>query len=274
MSTLIADAGGTSTGWAFINNGEVTRINTPGINPVIMDADSIDAVVDEVAAQLSCAPDKVRFYGAGCRDYTTSGLVAQSLRRHWHDANITVDSDLVGAARALFGNHPGIACILGTGSNSGVYDGFQMAANIPPLGYILGDEGSGASIGKAFINRLFKHNFTRDVSSRAYDLLGTSLSNILDEVYHSSTPNRYLASFCPIVWKLIDAPEVERMVKEQFRLFYDRNIEPYGRPDFPVGFVGSIAHRFEAQLREAIPCEIVAIVADPLDRLVKKELKK
>lgn len=274
MRTLIADAGGTSTGWAYVTDDGATRFNTSGINPIVMSGESIDLVIDDIAALLPDAPEKVRFYGAGCRDYLTITKVAESLRRRWPEANITVESDLVGAARALFGNLPGIACILGTGSNSGVYDGFRIAANIPPLGYILGDEGSGAALGKAFLNRLFKHSFSRDVSSRAYDMLGTSLHEILEHVYRSESPNRYLAGFAPVVWRLIDSPEVEQMVKEQFRLFFDRNIEPYGRPDFPVGFVGGVASRFESQLREAIPCEIKAIVADPLDNLVKKELKK
>lgn len=269
MKILVADAGGTSTSWAFVNDSESTRFTTAGINPVVMTSWAVDAVVADIASQLPEAPDRIKFYGAGCRDESTCSVVRKALRRQWPDAVVSVASDLVGAAKALFGSHPGIACILGTGSNSGVYDGSGIVANIPPMGYILGDEGSGAVIGRAFINSLFKHVFTREVSSRAYDLLNETLPEILENVYHGEAPNRYLASFCPIVWQLIDSPEVEQLVKEQFRLFYSRNIEPYGRPDFPIGFVGNIAARFEAQLRTAVPYGISQIIADPLDSLVK-----
>lgn len=270
MKILIADAGGTSTGWGYLEGSEVKRFNTPGINPVVMSSQAIENVISDIAGQLPEAPESVRFYGAGCRDESTREKISSLLRKQWgEELRVNIDSDLMGAAKALFGSNPGIACILGTGSNTGVYDGYGIAANIPPLGYILGDEGSGAVLGRVFLNRLFKHGFSVEVSSRAYELIGDSLSEILAKVYRGDAPNRYLASFVPLIWSLIDYREVEQLVMEQFYKFYEHNILPYGRPDFQVGFVGTVASKFESQLRLALPIEISAIIADPLEALVR-----
>ncbi len=269
MKTLIADAGGTSTGWAYIDGGKATRFKTSGINPVAMSSQAIESVINDLADQLPQKPQRVEFYGAGCRDHVTCYKISSILHKKWgNELEVSVNSDLVGAAKALFGNKPGIACILGTGSNSGVYDGNKIIDNTPSLGYILGDEGSGAVIGKLFINRLFKQGFSGEVAERANALISDSLSDIIQNVYRGETPNRYLASFVPIVKSLIGFPEVEQLVVEQFKLFYQRNILRYNQPELPIGFVGSIACHFEPQLRQALPIEISSIVTDPLDAIV------
>lgn len=272
---LIADAGGTSTKWALVCGHQVSTYVTAGINPVVMDSAAIERVIFELSDMLPVVPGSVRFYGAGCRDQVTSARVSDAMTKQWGDIEIAVASDLVGAAVALFGFNPGVACILGTGSNSGVYDGAKIVANTPPMGYILGDEGSGAAIGKAFVNALFKGRLSEAVARRAKDVLKMSVNEVIERVYRESMANSFLASLCPAVHSLLDCGEIEQMVVDQFRRFYESNIVPYGdlTSGLEIGFVGSVAKHFEPQLREAIPHHVAAIVADPLPEIVGNILK-
>lgn len=273
-ATLIADAGGTSTRWVLIRNGSAKEYTTAGINPVVMDSESVAQSIGHIASLLTEAPDCVMFYGAGCRDKATCEKIIAPMRNLWGGIRIEVKSDLAGAAVALFGNRPGIACILGTGSNSGIYDGNRIIANTPPLGYILGDEGSGAAIGKAFLNTIFKGRLSETAAQRAKDAMKLSLNEIIEHVYREPMANRFLASLCPIVHSLLDCREVEELTVEQFRNFYEQNIVPYGQlaDGLEIGFVGSVAKHFEQQLRAAIPHPVATIVADPLPEIAKRHL--
>ena len=173
---------------------------------------------------------------------------------------------MLGAARALFGNDEGIACILGTGANSCLYDGNKIVSNVSPMGYILGDEGSGAVLGKTFINLLYKDHHEKDIIEFERET-GLTQSDIIQKVYREAMPNRFLASLAPYIKSVSSHEWVHEMIVDCFRLFFRHNVSHYNRPDLPCSFVGSIAFYFEEELRQAAKKEgsfIVKIMKEPL----------
>ena len=168
---------------------------------------------------------------------------------------VQVFSDLMGAARALCGRQPGIACIMGTGSNSCLYDGEVIQANTPPLGYILGDEGSGASLGKRLLRDLFKGQLPEHLRNLFLQESGYTYPIIINKVYHQPLANRFLASLTPFISRHIDEPSLCEMVVDEFRVFFRYNLAAYGRSDLPVHFVGGVAHAFRSQLALAAEAE-------------------
>lgn len=278
---LIADGGSTKTDWAFVENGKIIeRISTPGINPVHMSEEEIQGVLSPLSSRLS--PLKIHFYGAGCiPPYINK--VEKTLAATFPSAEVHVESDMLGAARALFGHEAGIACIMGTGSNSCVYDGEQITDNIPPLGYILGDEGSGACLGRLFLQHLFKRQLSgqlREEFLREYHL---TYADIIDKVYRQPGANRFLASLCPFIRRQlrtqgpVDAASDEAIISFfvacAFEDFFNFNVNAYQRNDLPVGFIGSIAWHFRDHLTsvaEGVMCHHVKeIVQSPMEGLVR-----
>ena len=255
MIRLVADSGSTKTDWALISfDAPEICFSTLGLNPSLMPDNQIREILRmEVKSILGdVRPDEVFFYGAGCRK-TVAPLVEYALCDELKCKKAIVDTDMLGAARALCGNEPGVACILGTGSNSCVYDGNAIADNISPLGYILGDEGSGASIGKRFIGDLFKRQYPKIVHEIFSNDYGYSLDDVIQRVYRTPDANRFLASFAPFVKKCVCIPEVEEMVIEEFCSFIKRNVAGYAESKIlPVNFVGSIAANFSSQLETAM----------------------
>lgn len=253
---LTADSGSTKTTWIIDNR----RFSTQGINPFHQPEDVIrDVIVNELIAadgfpDSSCVTE-IHFFGAGCtkeKSPVLANLLCQTFP--FANGNIEVGSDMLGAARALFGEREGIACILGTGANSCLYDGSDIVANISPMGYILGDEGSGAVIGKTFLNALYKGEH-RDFIPVFETETGLNLPEIIQRVYREPMPNRFLASLCPFVNMHVDAEWIDQMVTDCFRLFFQHNVSHYNRRDLSCSFVGSIAFYFEAQLRRAALAE-------------------
>lgn len=180
-------------------------------------------------------------------------------------------SDLLGAARALCGNNEGIVCILGTGSNSCLYDGREIVANIPPLGYILGDEGSGAVLGKMFIGALFKHQLPETLRQQYLDESRLQLSDIIDRVYRQPLPNRWLAATTPFIHRHLDCEPLQQLVIDNFRAFLRRNVHPYCRPALPVNAIGGMAHYFAPQFRQALELEQLTcgtILQSPMPGLI------
>lgn len=258
--TLTADSGSTKTTWLLnYNSKEEYRFHTQGINPFHMAENTIldilkQEVMPEVSPYIKTLNNgekfDIHFYGAGCT-IEKRVVIAELLGELFPQATeIEVDSDMLGAAKALFGDKPGIACILGTGANSCLYDGNKIIANVSPMGYILGDEGSGAVLGKTFINLLYKgeHRDFIEVFERE---TGLTQPLIINKVYREALPNRFLASLAPFIKKHISEPWIEEMVTDCFRLFFQRNIRHYNHSDLPCAFVGSIAFYFEDQLRKA-----------------------
>ena len=179
---LIADSGSTKTDWCVVENGQpIQQISTKGINPFFQSEEEIsNEIATSLLPQLKTnALDAVYFYGAGCLPPKTESII-HVLQNNFPEANISVDTDLLGAARALCKDNAGIACILGTGSNSCLYDGKQIIQNISPLGYILGDEGSGAYLGKRFISDCLKGQLPEILRNGLLEKLNLTVPEILE----------------------------------------------------------------------------------------------
>lgn len=243
---LIADSGSTKTDWSG-------GYSTQGINPFHQTEDEIRAVLrDELLPQLDASEvSRVYFYGSGVRP-EKEAVMQRLLREAFPQAEvIEAHSDLLGAARALCGHNEGIACILGTGANSCLYDGERIVQNTPALGYILGDEGSGAVLGKHFLHDLYSGILPKEMIGQFEKETGLTLSEIINRVYREPLANRFLASLSKFIYQHIDEPLLERLVVENFESFFQTHILPYNRPDLTVSFVGSIAWYYQDQLRTA-----------------------
>ena len=178
----------------------------------------------------------------------------------------------MGAAHALCGHQEGIACILGTGANSCLYDGERIVQNTPALGYILGDEGSGAVLGRKFINALYKGRLPQGLREVFEQEMNLTMSTVIQRVYKEPQANRFLASLSLFIGKHLDMPEVRQLVVENFREFLRNNVKPYGRPELPVSFVGSMAYHYESELREAVQLEglvVGKILKRPVSSLIR-----
>lgn len=283
---VIADCGSTKIDWVLLDrNGDVlARITTTGYNAASAPDGELEVLLrTKAAALLEYASDvrSVEFYGAGCGTDRACGQVRRELQRVFADAEYEVASDMLGAARALCGNTPGVAAILGTGSNSCLYDGERIVANVSPLGFILGDEGSGAVLGCKLLGGILKRQFSDEVRRRfAESYPSLQPSEIIEEVYRGKRSRAFLASFAPFLSANIDLEEIDRFVTEEFERFFRRNVclykeEPYDfLTDFssvPVNFTGSIALYFQPQLRaaaEATGCKAGNVIKAPIERLI------
>ena len=245
---LTADSGSTKTTWVGQANGhEMFRHQTPGINPFMLDEAAIKDLLRNDAPLSALAPQvaDIRFFGAGCRG-AQCDVVRKALQKVFAEAQtIVVDSDLAGAAHALLPDGTGIACIMGTGSNSGLFLRGKMVHNVSPLGYVLGDEGSGAVLGRLLVRDELKHPpplMAPTDPTRAV---------VVRRLYGDPMPNRFLASFAPFLHRHRSHPAVHALLLHEFRRFFLRNVAAYGRPDLPIGLVGSIAFFFRDEIAEA-----------------------
>lgn len=277
---LIADSGSTKTFWAIVRNGEVEKvIQTQGLNPYFTPPGMIrDILIDELVRNLKC--DEVRhiyFYGAGCSTEKNNGLIREPLYHYFRTAQIEVFHDITGAARALFGRDQGIACILGTGSNSCFYNGEEVFFGIPSLGYLFGDEGAGSNLGKKLIGRYLKNELPvklKDAFEKRYNY---SLEEILNALYNKPFPNRFLASFSLFLKDHDEDPYVYDLVYSSFIEFIDAHIARYDRySSYPVGFIGSIAFQYREILLSAAQSKAVTvskILKEPIEGLVAYHVK-
>ena len=254
-----------------------TLVHTQGINPFHQTAEEIsDILRTELLPQVDVEQVRsVCFYGSGVRP-ELEPLMSRLLGDAFPKAEaVEAHNDLLGAARALCGRKQGIASILGTGANSCLYDGERIMENTPPLGYILGDEGSGAVLGRRFLNALYKGVLSKEMKVCFQEKSGLSMADVIDRVYRKPLANRFLASLCPFIHEHLDDEAVCRLVTDCFRDFFRLNISPYGRPDLPVSFVGSVAWHFGEQLREAARQEgftVGDVVQSPLEGLLRYHL--
>lgn len=250
---LIADSGSTKTDWCLVDNGVlVKQIFTKGTNPFFQTEDEISAEVSEnLLPYLDTAKvDAVWFYGAGCAFPEKNEIVRAAIARHL-DVPIEVGSDLLGAARGLCGRQPGIACILGTGSNSCFYDGKEIVSNVSPLGFILGDEGSGAVLGKMLVGDVLKNQLPAALKEEFLSRYELTPAIILERVYKKPFPNRFLASLSPFLVEHLDVPEIHTLVLNGFKAFFDRNVKQYDYKQYPVHLIGSLAYYYRPVLQEA-----------------------
>ena len=275
---LIADSGSTKTNWTLCrNNQDTLRLQTQGINPYQLSESQIkDILYGELLPQLDGAQvDEVYFYGAGQRD-EMRGMTTRLLKEVLTASVVEVHSDLIGAARALCGKDEGIACILGTGANSCVFDGKEITCQVSPLGFILGDEGSGAVIGKRLVGDVLKAQLPDDICKAFFEETPHTADDIIRNVYRNTFPNRFLAQYTHFVSRHITHPAVEELVTTEFERFFKRNIANYNRPDLAVNFVGSVAEVFLPQLRQAAErCgfRVGKVMKDPMEALVGYHLQ-
>ena len=245
---LIADSGSTKTDWCVIlDNTPIKRIGTKGLNPFFQSEEEIQQeLTHSLLPQLPEGTiDSVYFYGAGCTPEK-----APTLRRAIADSlpvvgNIKAYSDMLAAARGLCGREAGITCILGTGSNSCFYDGKEIVNHISPLGFILGDEGSGAVLGKLLVGDILKNQLSpaiKEVFLKQFDL---TVPEIIDRVYRQPFPNRFLASLSPFIAQHLEEPGIRQLVLGSFIAFLRRNVMQYDYTQYPAHFIGSVAHCYK-----------------------------
>lgn len=271
---LIADSGSTKTSWAQISKNKTNVFDTSGINPIVQDEDSIKNILNKEliprvinASNIVC----VYFYGAGCAG---SGIdKIQSLLSSVFSCKIHVESDLKGSAIAAFEDQEGIIGLLGTGSNSAHIKNGKIVDQVNSMGYILGDEGSGAYLGKKLLSDFFKRNMPLTISQKLEHDLNITKESVLENVYYSNKPNTYLAGFVPFIAENIKNKYCKTLVEEGFQSFFDRNLLKYtGYILFNLAFTGSIAYVFRDILKEVAQkngFNNITIIRSPIDRLIK-----
>lgn len=273
---LIADGGSTKVDWRLINNGlDIKQIYTKGINPFFRTEEDIS---EEIGNNLlpeieEYSIDKVYFFGAGCNSPQTNSIISNAITHNINNSHIEVGSDLLAAARGLCGRNQGIACIIGTGSNSCYYNGDTIVANVSPLGYILGDEGSGAVIGRLFVGACLKNQLRADIKDEFLNEYNLTPVSILDMVYKQPMPNRFLASLSPFVLKHIEEENIYNLVYGTFKDFFVRNVMQYeSYKQSPVHFTGSVAYHYKDVLRKVatdIDIQIGDITQSPMKGLIQ-----
>ncbi len=274
---LIADAGASKVEWALVSdNGDVkARVETEGINALIASPETTGTILTTLKDNIKAYPhpDYIFYYGAGCATPEICKNMQDIISKCWEKAHIEVSSDLLGAARALFGKESGIACILGTGSNSCLYDGVVIAGNVPSLGFILGDEGSGSALGKRLLSDAFKGRIPALIRERLLEAHNLTLPDILDKLYRQQSPSKFLASFVPFIKENIWNPYIFSLVLKELTKFIRRNVAMYpGAHSLPISFTGSIAYYFSEILKEAASSQgysISKIEARPMEGLIK-----
>ena len=274
---LTVDSGSTKTDWGFFNTKDDLKVvKTQGINPCHQTENEIRSIISsELIANIpDIDPDTVSqvfYYGAGCATESICSQMAGILKEFLPNAVITVDSDMLGAARALCGKSEGVACVLGTGSNSCLYNGSIIVDQVPSLGYILGDEGSASALGRRLIGDCLKRQLPEQVCTEFMQKYSLTKDSIIESVYRKPMANRYIASFAPFLIDKRSIPEVHKMLIQCFSEFFTRNVINYHKPWLPVHFIGSLANSFSDELKEtadSLGMTIGKIEASPMSGLV------
>lgn len=274
---LTVDSGSTKTDWGFFNTeDDLKTVKTQGINPCHQKEDEIRSIIlCELIPNLQDidlnAVKEVFYYGAGCATESICSQMGSILKEFLPNAGIMVDSDMLGAARALCGRSEGVACVLGTGSNSCLYNGRDIVDQVPSLGYILGDEGSASALGRRLIGDCLKRQLPESVCNEFMRKYSLTKDNIIESVYRKPMANRYIAGFAPFLIEKRDIPEVHKMLTDCFTEFFVRNVINYHKPWLPVHFIGSLANSFADELKEtadSLGMTIGKIEASPMSGLV------
>ena len=272
---LIADSGSTKTEWCLLKNNKPLIFTTQGMSPYFVDGSGMEKIIlQEVFPYLKkTSVDEIHFYGTGCKNPANIKMVKKVFQKLFKSASIDIDNDLSGAAKSLCGNEKGIACILGTGSNSCYYNGKKIVKNSPGLGFILGDEGSGAYLGKKVIQHFLYHVFDDDLRTRFDAKFITNDSEILEAVYKKPLPNRYLASFAIFLAENRGHYMIENIILDGLNDFFFTHIIKYKESaKLPVHFTGGIAFGFKdviQQLCRNYDLQIGNVFRSPMEGLIK-----
>ncbi len=272
---LIADSGSTKAEWCLIDGKKKKTFITQGLSPYFLNAEQIQTILEqELKSKMKLVePGEIFFYGTGCSNPDNVILVKKAIKKVFSKATISVDHDLMGAAKALCGTEKGIACILGTGSNSCYYNGKKIIKNSPGLGYVLGDEGSGAYLGKKVIQYFLYNTFDEDLMDRFTAKFKTSSYEILDAVYKKPLPNRYLASYAIFLAENRGHYMIENIIEDGFNDFFFNHVYKYTESwKLPIHFIGSVAYGFKDVLKEmcnGYELQLGRVLKKPMDGLVK-----
>lgn len=275
---LIADSGSTKTEWQIIKDGIASESKfTSGINPYFLTVEETNSLLKNELILLSgYSFRKIYFYGSGCNSDFKKNSVKQALKHFFSAEEIFIGSDLLGAARSLCQNEPGIACIMGTGSNSCYYNGSAIITNVAPLGYILGDEGGGAVLGRKLVSGVLKKQVPQRVIDSFFETYKLTASEILENVYMKPFPNRFLGQFAKFISDNIDIPELQYIVTSSFDEFIKRNIMQYPEAKkLPIHFTGSIAYHFRPYLEDLLQrhdLQTGEITQSPMENLISYHL--
>ena len=271
---LIAESGSTRTEWALVeDNHLVQRVFTEGLNPFFQTRREISRSVRLGLPEsfFKKKLDQVYYYGAGCSSYEKKNILGASLVAQFKTP-IQVESDLLAAARGLFKCEAGIACILGTGSNSCFYDGKIIVKNVKAAGYILGDEGSGAVLGKLFLADLLKGLAPKELANEFDEKFRISVNDVMESVYNLPFPNRFLGTIAYFLGDYMDNEYVYNLLTNNLRSFFNRNVCQYDYINYPIRFVGSLAYAYPDILQEVAQefgVEIDVIEETPMNGLIE-----
>ena len=272
---LIADSGSTKTEWCLLNGNKKTIFITAGMSPYFLNGKQMQELLEKnVMPKIkNIIVDEIYFYGTGCSNLQNLKIVKQALKNIFPDASIDINHDLLAAAKALCGNEKGVACILGTGSNSCYYNGKKIIKNSPGLGYVLGDEGSGAYLGKKVIQYYLYNTFDEDLRSRFDAKFVTNSAEILNAVYKEPLPNRYLASYAIFLAENRGHYMIENIIEDGLNDFFFQHICKYRESwTLPVHFVGSIANGFKdvlIELCKSYEFELGRVIKNPMEGLIR-----
>lgn len=276
---IIADSGGTKTAWV-ITDGQtvVKRIETSGINPRITPGETIDrTVAKELLPEVDPGViNSIFYYGAGCSSESTRKIIHTILQDHFPASAISVDHDLLAAARAACGKEEGIAIILGTGSNACYYDGEYIADQIISLGYLLGDEGSGNQMGKKLLRGILHKEAPAELIEHFHAEIALSTDEIMHKLYKEPAPNTFLAGFSRFILKYIDHPYMKKLAEDCFSDFFEKQVLQYsGHETRVINGVGSVAYYFQEQFKSVATSygyRTGSIYKDPMEGLIKYHL--
>jgi glucosamine kinase len=274
MIKLLADSGATKCEWCLLVNGKYTLIQTQGISPYFLTLEQITALLQkELLPKIKKVKvDEIYFYGTGLSNKNNVAIIKKALKKVFASSSVEVNDDLLAAARALCGNEKGIACILGTGCNSGYFNGNKIVKNSPGLGYILGDEGSGAYLGKKVIQYYLYKTFDDDLMVRFDKAFNTNKNEILDSVYKKPLANRYLARFTKFLVDNRGHYMIENIIEDGLNDFFYNHLYKYRESwKLPINFVGSVAFGFKDVLKDlcnAYELELGKVLKKPMTGLI------
>ena len=273
---VIAEVGSTKADWRFVaKDGAINSLVTPGFNPNYHSQEQIRHYIEAPLKNLNVgqAVTALYYYGTGCSDEDRCSTIANALQPFFPQANLSIHHDLLGAARATCMHEAGITIILGTGSNTILYDGEKQVDNVPSLGYIMADEGGGFDIGKRLVKAYFYRELPNKIAHEVQQRIPNGKSELLDNLYKpGAIPAAYLASFAPIAATFINEPFIQNLLTEAFQEIIDRHLAKYPKyQSLTIHFVGSIAYHFQSFIRtlfESKGFEVGKFVKQPIDYLV------
>jgi len=273
---LIADSGATKTHWVLLNKGIVElEIYSKGFNPYYYKASEFtESLLNEFKGKISYHDiSAVYFYAAGCSSEANAEIIRSTLGRIFINATIGAHHDLYGAALALLGNGKGIACILGTGSNSCLWDGQSIIHNVPSLGYLLGDEGGGTYIGKLLVREILIGVADKEIANLFYKSVNLNFSSVLDRIYKEPNPNQFLSQQSKFLREHIDHEYCRGIIYRSFNDFVDVQLIKYpGVKTLPACFTGSVAANFQDILKEVLETrgiQMGKVIKEPMEGLIE-----